>query len=396
MTPTLESETAAPIDNTMASSEQFFTKPTGFSGLRVEVPPTNSTTGFANGQLTPTSHPDTLNRPLQPGVYVPVLTFFTANEDLDVDTIRKHTIRLAQRNVRGLVTHGSNGEAVHMGHKDRGMVTKITRETLDSAGFDKMPIIVGCGAQSVRETVELCAEAYQNGGDFAMILPPSYYKSLYTTESIIEFFNDVADQSPIPILIYNYPPAAGGIDLDSDTITKLAAHPKIVGCKLTCGNTGKLDRIASAVKKEDFYTMAGSCDTSLQALSVGGKGVIGGLANAAPRACNLIYELYAEGRVNDARKAQKIVARGDWAAIQGGVIGTRQCLQNYYGYGGVCRKPLPRPTPEQIEKNRQDFEELMLFEKFLENGCRIQDIHAKFSNVYPDLVEVETILAVEA
>lgn len=240
-----------------------------------------------------------------------------------------------------------------------------------------MPVIVGCGAQSVRETVQLCSEAFEAGGDYALVLPPSYYAGLLkpSAASVIEFFHSVAERSPIPLIIYNFPGGANGTDLSSDTIITLSQHPNIVGVKLTCGNTGKLNRVASATKPKSgstssssappFLVLAGSADFTLQALVAGGHGILAGLANIAPKACVEIVRLYREGKMAEALEMQNIVARGDWTAIQGGVVSTKAGLQSWFGYGGFGRSPLPRPTAEEGKKWKEGFRELVQAEKAL-------------------------------
>lgn len=312
-------------------------------------------------------------RPLPAGVYVPTPAFYeSCSEDVDLDRVGQHAVRLVKAGVAGIATQGSNGEAVHLTHQERRSVTKTTRKALDDAGYQSTPIIVGCGAQSTRETVELCREALDSGGDYALVLPPSYYKPMHQSDTVVEFFQDVADASPIPILIYNYPAAAGGIDLDSDVIAELSKHPNIAGCKLTCGNTGKLARIASAADattpwdaNSGFMAMGGSADFILPTLVVGGSGVICGLANIAPKACVKLVNLYAAGKMKEARKLQAVVARGDWAAITGGVVGTKSALETYFGYGGLARRPLPQPAKDEIMKYAKDFKELVDLEKSL-------------------------------
>ncbi|KAK5626181.1 hypothetical protein RRF57_001896 [Xylaria bambusicola] len=319
-------------------------------------------------------------RPLIPGVYVPTLCFFDPKtEDIDTDSIASHTVRLAQAGVTGIATQGSNGEAVHLTHGEREVVTATTRSALDRAGFSHVPVIVGCGAQSVRETVELCCEAAEAGGDYALILPPSYYATLFapSSETVVKYFREVADVSPIPIIIYNYPGAVNGLDLSSDIILSLAQHPNIVGVKLTCGNTGKLNRIASAVRKvtltrngnnsvnPDFLVLAGSADFTIQSLIAGGHGILAGLANIAPKACIKTVELYKEGKIEEAQKMQEVVSRGDWTAIQNGVVGVKSGLQSWLGYGGFTRSPLPRPTSEESKAWKEGYRELMTLEKTL-------------------------------
>lgn len=313
------------------------------------------------------------HRKLRPGIYVPTVAFFdNATEDLDTETIAKHAVRLAKAGVAGLTTQGSNGEAVHLTHQERHLVTKATRKALDEAGFQHLPIIVGCGAQSTRETIELCQEASSSGGDFALVLPPSYYKPMYKSQSTIDFFEDVASASPIPILIYNFPGAVAGVDLDSDTIIHLAKHSNIVGCKLTCGNTGKLNRIASATRAttptevgSGFMCMGGSADFTLPTMIAGGSGIICGLGNVTPKSCIKVIDHYVAGKIEEAKKLQTAVARGDWAAITGGIVGTKSALDTYFGYGGFARKPLPRPTKQEVSTFAEQFKELVAIEQSL-------------------------------
>lgn len=318
-----------------------------------------------------------VRRPLVPGVYVPTMCFFEdGTENVDTETIARHALRLARAGVTGLATQGSNGEAVHLTHSERQLVTATTRKALNDGGYAHMPIIVGCGSQSTRETIQYCTEAWEAGGDYALVLPPSYYASLFapSSETIIEFFTTVADHSPIPIIIYNFPGAVGGLDLSSDVIIKLAEHPNIVGVKLTCGNTGKLNRIASATRKmakhwdperPEFLVLAGSADFSIQALVAGGHGILAGLANIAPRACIRTIELYRAGDVAAAQEMQEIVSDGDWTAIQGGVVGVKAGLDAWMGYGGFCRSPLPKPSPEQTKRWKEGFRSLIMLEKSL-------------------------------
>lgn len=314
-----------------------------------------------------------LTRSLVPGIYVPTVAFFDpATDNVDVETTASHAVRLAKAGVAGITTQGSNGEAVHLSHKERNLVTSTTRKALDDAGFGYMPLIVGCGAQSTREAIELCEEAASAGGDYALVLPPAYYQGLFSKDTVRSFFQDVATASPIPILIYNYPGAVSGMDLNSDVIIELAQHPNIVGCKLTCGNTGKLNRIAAATRAatvsdpgSGFMCMGGSVDFTLQTLVGGGSGIIGGMANIAPKACVRLVELFEAGKYAEARKLQAVIARGDWAAIQGGIIGTKAALMAHFGYGGYARKPLPRPNKEETNKWRESFDELVRLENSL-------------------------------
>lgn len=312
------------------------------------------------------SNPVPRRNPLTPGVYVPAVTFFSGpDEDVDVATVEKHAAYLAQSGVSGIVVQGSNGEAVHLDREERKEVTAATRRALDSNGFASMPLIVGCAASSTRETIQLCRDAADAGGDHVLVLPPCYYKSLLDNEALRNYFRGVADASPIPLLIYNFPGASSGLDLSSDDILALAKHPNIVGVKLTCGNTGKLARIA-AQAKSDFFTFGGSADFTLQTLVVGGSGIIGGVANLIPRSCVKMMELYRRGKVEEAQRLQAVVARADWVAIKGGFVAVKSALEIYRGYGGLPRKPCVAPTGPAIKALQEEFAEGMKMERSLE------------------------------
>ncbi len=301
---------------------------------------------------------------LTPGVYVPTVAFFDHNEDVDIISTEKHAARLAKTGIAGIVTQGSNGEAVHLDREERMRITKATRRALNSVGRDDMPIIVGCGAQSTRETVRLCEGASSSGGDYALVLPPSYYGSLITSDLLLAHFTAVADASPIPLLIYNFPAAAGGLDMSSDQILTLSKHRNIVGVKLTCGNTGKLCRVAAGTKDE-FLTTGGSADFILQTLIAGGDGVIAGLANLAPKSCVKVMDLYRKGELAAAQELQSIVARGDWVAIKGGFVAVKSALQLSEGYGGAPRRPCLAPDKAGAAALSEQFREVMELERSL-------------------------------
>ncbi|RSL79882.1 hypothetical protein CEP51_007012 [Fusarium floridanum] len=311
---------------------------------------TVSSTAEENGTINHSA--TTTTCPLTDGIYVPTVAFFTPDSNIDIEATRAHAARLAQAGVAGLVTHGSNGEAVHLDHEERRLITQTTRNALDQTGKPELPLIAGCGASH------------------ALVLPPAYYHNLLTTENIQQHFRKVADQSPIPILIYNFPAACAGLDLNSDTILALAQHPNIAGVKLTCGNTGKLARVVAGTKDTDFKTFAGSVDFTIQSLSVGGHGVIGGTANIAPRACVQLMQLWREGKQKEAMGLQAIVSRGDWAAIKGGFIAVKAALERYYGYGGQPRKPCSPLEGTALDAQLEGFLELIDLEKTFEGDCK--------------------------
>lgn len=317
--------------------------------------------------------PPSTRRPLPCGIYAPTMTFFDPEtEELDIPTIKKHAERLVREGLVGLVTMGSNGEAVHCTREEKLAVTQATREALDAAGFDSTPIIIGATEGSVKGTIELCKLASAAGADYGLILPPSYYRAQADEESIYNYFIAVADGSPIPIILYNYPGAVSGVDMDSDLLIKLGQHANIVGTKFTCGNTGKLTRVALGTNAKTpfqegsgYMAFGGMCDFTLQTLVSGGSGIIAGGANVMPKVCARVWNLYVEGKKDEAEALQKVLSKGDWPLTKAAIAGTKQAIQTYHGYGGYPRRPLKRLDDARVAAIAQGIKEVMDVEKGL-------------------------------
>lgn len=321
--------------------------------------------GAANGHVART--------PLRPGIYSPTMTFFDPDtEELDVGAIRKHAVRLAEAGLVGLVTMGSNGEAVHLTRDEKRTVTRETRNALDEAGYKDIPIISGASEQSIRGTIGLCHEAAEAGAEYVLLVPPSYYRYAMDEDALYEYFTNVADASPLPLILYNYPGAVAGLDMDSDLIIRISRHPNVVGTKFTCGNTGKLTRVAfeldaatHASRGSGYMAFGGMADFTAQTAASGGSGIIAGGANVLPRTCVRVWQLWAEGRLDDAMRLQRTLSRADWVLTKSAIPGTKAALQAYYGYGGYPRRPLKRLGPDKARAVAEGIAEAMKVERGL-------------------------------
>ncbi|OJJ78768.1 dihydrodipicolinate synthase family protein [Aspergillus glaucus CBS 516.65] len=232
--------------------------------------------------------------------------------------IRTHTVCLAKASLVSLVTMDPNGEAVHLFSAERQTVIRETRMALADASFANVPVIAGASEQSIRGTVELCHES--------------------------------ANCSPIPLIIYNYLGAVAGIDMDSDLLICISQHPNIVGTKFTCGNTGKLTRVAAALhavtptsplapstrkipcikttENHPYVVFGGIADFSLQTLASGGSVILAGSANVIPRLCVHIFNLWGEGRFTEAIEVQHLLSAADWGRLSGERIeGVKEGIQ---------------------------------------------------------------------
>ncbi|KAF8163369.1 hypothetical protein B0H34DRAFT_745253 [Crassisporium funariophilum] len=306
------------------------------------------------------------SRPLKAGIYAPIPSFFLAQtEDLDIPSFEAHVVRVANAGVGPLIA-GSMGEAIHLSHSERVKLIHAARKALDNAGLNNVPIIAGTGAGSTRETIELTNQAAAAGADYAIVIASGYFAGALAGNraALKAFWVEVSEKSPIPVMIYNYPGASGGIDVDSDLITELATEcPNICGVKLTCGNVGKLTRIADAVGGPNFATLhprknpqapflvlGGFIDFLVPSTYANGHGAITGLSNLAPYAIAHLFRLCEASKKDysllaEAQRIQGIIARGDFTIAKASVAGTKYLVERMYGYGGLPRKPLPPIDP---------------------------------------------------
>jgi 4-hydroxy-2-oxoglutarate aldolase len=270
------------------------------------------------------------------GIYPPVPTFFHEDEALDLETLRAHIGRLREKGIANFVALGSNGEAVHLDLDERRTVIAAIRE----AAGDGAQVLAGAGAQSTRETLALCRLAAESGADVALVLPPSHYGGKMGMGVQRAHFLAVADESPLPVMIYNMPANAAGVDLDAETVIALSVHPNIIGVKDSSGNVVKLAAIAAGAR-EGFAVLAGSAGFLLPAMVVGARGAIAALANVAPRECLRLVGLVERGELAEARALQARLIAVNTAVTSGyGVAGLKAALTFTARYGGEPRRPL--------------------------------------------------------
>src|SRR6266446_2788296 len=298
------------------------------------------------------------------GIYPPLPTFFDAQDELDLATYQRHITNLAKTGIAGYVVMGTNGEAVHLTANERVLVIEAAREV---AGSDAL-IIAGCGEQATRASIANCHRAAQAGANAALILPPSYYKSQMDQRALVAHYRAIADSSPLPIVLYNMPASAAGLDLDAATICLLAEHTNIVAVKDSAGNIAKLAQIV-AQTPASFRVFAGSAGYLLPALSVGAVGAVAALANIFPRQVCRVQELFTARHLEEARLLQAgLVAANTAVTTTYGVPGLKAALELTAGHDGLLRadcgylrsplQPLTEPERTQLLKIIQNIPQL--------------------------------------
>ncbi|KAL1977414.1 hypothetical protein VTN31DRAFT_273 [Thermomyces dupontii] len=182
-----------------------------------------------------------------------------------------------------VVVNGTNAEAISLTPDEKARLITEARNIAVRLGKPNLPLTVGCSGGCTRDIIDQTIVAHRNGAAFALVLIPSYFHFALTPVAIVDFFREVADDSPIPVVIYNFPDVVAGLDVNSEMLEKLSAHPNICAVKLTCGGIAKAARVAETNDPRKFAALAGQGDWLFPALSVGGTGCIAGIANVFPR-----------------------------------------------------------------------------------------------------------------
>lgn len=269
------------------------------------------------------------------GIFPPLATSFDKVEDLSLDKMKNNIEKLSKYDLTGFLVLGSNGELVNLSDVERQAVYEGTREAIPS---DKI-MIAGTGEQSTRKTVNMTKDAAKAGADAALVLNPFYFKGAMSKEALVKHYFTVAENSTIPILIYNMP-ANSGLDMNADTILAISAHPNIIGMKDSGGDIVKMGDIKQRAKPE-FQILAGSASFLLPALSVGASGGIVALANIAPQQCIDLFQSFSKGDLTQAREKQLMMISINSAITAKWGVPALKYAMDYLGYyGGPARKPM--------------------------------------------------------
>jgi 2-keto-3-deoxy-L-rhamnonate aldolase len=144
-------------------------------------------------------------RPLPAGIYCPVLSLYkpTPRQEIDYEASYKYFAYLIRGGVDGLVMAGTTAEAVLLSATERQELVRVARRAANDLGLKDFPVVAGISGQSTNESIRLAEEAHEGGADFGLLLPPSYWVKAVTKDVIVDFYREVADNSPIPIVIYS-------------------------------------------------------------------------------------------------------------------------------------------------------------------------------------------------
>jgi len=337
------------------------------------------------------------------GIFPPITTPFYPDGSVYYKKLEHNVDRYSRTPVAGIVVLGSTGESIMLSDQERRDVLKCAREF---AAPEKV-LVAGTGIESAIETLRLTEYAAELGYDVAMVRTPHYYKRQMQPANILAFYRTVADRSPLPVVIYNFPQATG-YDIPLEVVSELAGHPNLIAIKESSGDVEKVKKevastrhvkrtatvteifnaftprmmtaapasngdvvsvgaiggtavqappqIKTRTKEVGFQVLVGSAQTLKDSLEVGAVGAILAFSCAAPTAS---FEIYAAWREGDAKlaleKQQRIVQAATKVVGEYGVPGVKHAMDVNGYYGGPSRLPFLPLTADV----KQDIERLM-------------------------------------
>jgi 4-hydroxy-2-oxoglutarate aldolase len=340
------------------------------------------------------------------GIFPPITTPFYPDGNVYFKKLESNVEHYSRTPCAGIVVLGSTGEAILLSDQERRDVLKFARE----AAAPNKVLIAGTGVESAIETVRLTEYAAELGYDIAMVRTPHYYKKQMQPANILAFYRTVADRSPLPVMIYNFPQATG-YDIPAELVIQLAEHPNVIGIKESSGDVEKVRKMvegtrhiqhsaavtetfeavtprmlaaagssgnggelvsigalagsaaaspkpsSSAVtvvagmktrqKEVGFQVLVGSAQKLHPSLDAGAVGAILAFACLAPTACYEIYAAWKEGNAELARLKQgRIAAAAQRIVSDMGISGLKYGMDVNGYFGGQARLPLLPLTGE--------------------------------------------------
>jgi 4-hydroxy-2-oxoglutarate aldolase len=301
-------------------------------------------------------------REMLAGVYPPMATPFE-NDEILFDGIAENVRKMNDTGLRGYFVCGTNGEFKSLTLEER---LQVFETVVRHAAPDKV-VMGGTAAESTKETIEITKNAAELGVRLVSLLVPSFFKKLIDDDVLVEYVLEVADSSPVPVLIYNNPSVTGGTLVSPEVVQRVSGHPNVVGMKDS--SKGNYENYLRAAK-EGFYIMAGSAGFFLDLLKAGGIGGVLSLANVFPDACVSLYQAFMEGRTAEAERINTNLVRLNTEVSGKYSVAGVKAAMNFTGFvGGDPRRPLRPLTRAQKSEVRTALEQ----SGFLNQGAIVSE-----------------------
>jgi 4-hydroxy-tetrahydrodipicolinate synthase len=226
------------------------------------------------------------------GAVVAIVTPFK-NGKVDEAALRKLVEFQIKNGTDGIVPCGTTGESSTLSHEEHDRVIEVVID----AAKKRVPVIAGTGSNSTAEAIRLTRHAYKAGADGALMVCPYYNRP--TQEGLYQHYKAVAEAVPIPIIVYNIP-GRTGVNINPDTLARLAKIKNIVGVKEASGSIKQMSDVIHLCGPK-FDVLSGDDLFTLPLMAMGGHGVISVISNVAPADMAAMVDAFVAGDLKKAR-----------------------------------------------------------------------------------------------
>jgi 4-hydroxy-tetrahydrodipicolinate synthase len=284
------------------------------------------------------------------GMIPPVATPMQANEDLDIPRLKWFIDHLIANGMDGIFVLGTNSEFYALDEREKQEVIATAVAHVNK----RVPVYAGTGAETTREVIRLTKMAEREGVDGVSIITP--YFVLPSQQEISDHYRRIAEQTTLPVILYNNPGTCGGVKIDPETVSRLAQIPNILAVKDSSGDLQNTIEYIRCVP-DRFSVLMGRDTLIYSALVNGARGAVPATGNVAPALLAEIYNSFVRGDLVGSKAAQARLHPLRMALTlctqPGGVKAALQML----GLGiGPCRSPVAGLTPDKLPKMRAALE----------------------------------------
>ena len=280
------------------------------------------------------------------GIITPILTPMNADESVNLEELRNQIERLIDGGVHGIFPFGTNGEGYILNEKEKEAVLEAAIDQVKG----RVPVYAGSGCISTADTIRMSVRAQELGADVLSNITPSF--AVASQKELYDHYVEVAKHVDTPIVLYNIP-ARTGNKLLPETVAKLAKDVDvIVGAKDSSGDWENLKAYIQQTRdlEKDFYVLSGNDSLILPSLKEGGFGGIAGCSNVYPHVLSSIYNLFKEGKIEEAEAAQESIASFRAVFKYGNPNTVVKKAVSMLGYPvGDCRRPFNYLCEEGVE-----------------------------------------------
>lgn len=282
------------------------------------------------------------------GVFAPLATPFRDDGELDRAGFEKNVAAHMRHGLRGVVVAGSTGEAALLDERERQQLLEWARPLVPKEAL----LVAGVGAESTRTTVMFARDAVARGADALLVVAPHYFASAMTEPALRAHYLRVADESAIPVILYNIPKYMH-FRLSNALVAELALHENVIGIKDSSGDRDSLAGYLQA-QSGSFDVLTGNGPFWQTALAMGARGGILAVSLFLPELALAIAAAMERGDTAAAVELQARLTPGARTIVGDlGVAGVKAALDAVGLRGGSPRSPLMPLPPPEVERVRQ-------------------------------------------